>query len=93
VITPEVGGGFGSKLNVYAEEALAATWRCAWQTGQVDRITPRKFSRLRFTAATRLTDVEVAFKRDGTILGCASCHRRSGCYYQLLTPLIPTLTD
>ena len=22
VITPEVGGGFGSKLNVYAEEAL-----------------------------------------------------------------------
>ena len=24
VITPEVGGGFGSKLNVYAEEALMA---------------------------------------------------------------------
>ena len=27
VIAPDVGGGFGSKLNVYAEEALAWRWR------------------------------------------------------------------
>jgi carbon-monoxide dehydrogenase large subunit len=38
VITPEVGGGFGSKLNVYAEEALLG-WISMQlrQTGQVDR--------------------------------------------------------
>jgi len=24
IITPEVGGGFGSKLNLYAEEALCS---------------------------------------------------------------------
>ena len=33
VIAPDVGGGFGSKLNVYAEEALA----CALASGRVAR--------------------------------------------------------
>ena len=45
VITPEVGGGFGTKLNVYPEEALVAY--LAIQLGKPVkwmRIAPREFS-------------------------------------------------
>ena len=44
VITPEVGGGFGSKLNVYAEEALLGY--LAMRLGKPVKwieIAPRKF--------------------------------------------------
>ena len=42
VIAPDVGGGFGSKLNVYAEEALAlAVARRLGRAGQVDRDAQR----------------------------------------------------
>ena len=38
VIAPDVGGGFGSKLDVYAEELLAvALARRLGDAGQVDR--------------------------------------------------------
>ena len=41
----------------------------------------------------QIDDVEVAFKRDGTILGLRiHVIADLGAYYQLLTPLIPTLT-
>ena len=44
VITPEVGGGFGSKLNVYAEEALMGFVAMKHrQAREVDRIAPREF--------------------------------------------------
>ena len=93
VITPEVGGGFGSKLNVYAEEALLGY--LAMRLGKpVKWIETRREN---FQAAThgrdQIDDVEVAFKLDGTILGLR-IHMIAdlGAYYQLLTPLIPTLT-
>ena len=35
IVAPEVGGGFGAKLNVYAEEALCGHLACA-APGQVD---------------------------------------------------------
>ena len=35
VITPDVGGGFGSKLNVYAEEALVAALAARLQSGKL----------------------------------------------------------
>ncbi len=93
VIAPDVGGGFGSKLNVYPEEALVP-----WAAKRLGK--PVKWSESRrenFQATIHGRDqidyVEVAVKRDGTILGLR-CRVIAdlGRYYQLLTPLIPTLT-
>ena len=93
VITPEVGGGFGSKLNVYAEEALVG-----WLAMKLGR--PVKWSESRrenFQAAIHgrdlIEDVEMAVRKDGTVLGLRlKIIADLGAYYQLLTPLIPTMT-
>ncbi|HXE76227.1 MAG TPA: glyceraldehyde dehydrogenase subunit alpha [Candidatus Xenobia bacterium] len=93
VITPEVGGGFGSKLNVYGEEALVA-----WLARAVGR--PVKWMETRrenflntIHGRDQVNDVEVAVARDGTITALR-CRILAdlGAYYQLLTPVIPTLT-
>jgi carbon-monoxide dehydrogenase large subunit len=93
VVTPEVGGGFGSKLNVYSEEAVVP-----WLAIKLGR--PVKWAETRrenIQAAIHGRDqiayVELALKRDGTILGLrARILADLGAYYQLLTPIIPTLT-
>lgn len=93
VIAPEVGGGFGSKLNVYAEEALLG-----WISMQLHR--PVKWIETRrenFTATIhgrgQVGTAEVAVKNDGTILGLRyNVVADLGAYHQLLTPAIPTLT-
>ncbi len=93
VITPEVGGGFGSKLNVYPEEALVGY--LAIQLGKpVKWIESRRENFLTtIHGRDQIDDIEVAFKRDGTVLGLRSkVIADLGAYYQLLTPLIPTLT-
>ena len=92
-IAPEVGGGFGCKINVYGEEYAAAA---------LSRLTgaPVKWIEDRteaFLATTHgrdiLGDVEIAAKRDGTILGLrAKLLADIGAYEVLLTALIPTLT-
>jgi aerobic carbon-monoxide dehydrogenase large subunit len=93
VICPEVGGGFGTKLNVYPEEALVAY--LAIQLGKPVKWTESRRENFQATIHGRdqIDDIEVAIKRDGTILGLR-CHVIAdlGAYYQLLTPLIPTLT-
>src|SRR3989454_437232 len=93
VIAPEVGGGFGSKLNVYSEEGVVP-----WLSMKVGR--PVKWNegrRENFMATIHgrdaLNDVELALKKDGTILGLrARVLADMGAYHQLLTPLIPQLT-
>jgi carbon-monoxide dehydrogenase large subunit len=93
IIAPEVGGGFGAKLNVYAEEALCG--HLAMRLG-----APVKWieSRRENAASTihgrdQIGDYEVAVKNDGTILGLkARTIADLGSYLQLLTPAIPTLT-
>jgi carbon-monoxide dehydrogenase large subunit len=93
VIAPEVGGGFGSKLNVYSEEVA-----CAWLAMQLGR--PVKFIETRsecFQAMIhgrdQIDDVEVAVKNDGTITAMRlRVVANLGAYFQLLTPVIPTLT-
>ena len=93
VIAPEVGGGFGSKLNVYAEEGLIP-----WLAMKLGR--PVKWSETRrenFTATIHgrdtINDVELALKKDGTVLGLrVRILADLGAYHQLLTPLIPQLT-
>ena len=93
VITPEVGGGFGSKLNVYGEEGIVP-----WLSMKLSR--PVKWNegrRENFLATIHgrdtINDVELALKKDGTILGLrARILADLGAYHQLLTPLIPQLT-
>jgi carbon-monoxide dehydrogenase large subunit len=93
VITPEVGGGFGSKLNVYPEEALVA--HLAMRLGKPMKWieTRRENFLVAIHGRDQIDDVEMAVKRDGTILGLkVRILADLGAYYQLLTPLIPTLT-
>ena len=93
VITPEVGGGFGSKLNVYAEEALVGY--LAMRLGAPVKWIESRRENFQSTIHGRdqIDNVEIAFKKDGTILGLRlHVIADLGAYYQLLTPLIPTLT-
>jgi len=93
VVAPEVGGGFGTKLNVYPEEAIVAY--LAIQLGKPVKWSESRRENFQATIHGRdqIDDLEVAIKRDGTILGLR-CRVIAdlGAYYQLLTPLIPTLT-
>jgi len=93
VITPEVGGGFGSKLNVYAEEALLG-W-ISMQLGKPVKWIETRRENMQATIHGRgqIGDVEIAFKHDGTLTGLRySVFADMGAYHQLLTPAIPTLT-
>jgi len=93
VITPEVGGGFGSKLNVYAEEALLG-----WISMQLGKPVKWIESRRENVQATihgraQVGTIEVGVKNDGTITGLRyNVVADLGAYHQLLTPAIPTLT-
>jgi carbon-monoxide dehydrogenase large subunit len=92
VIAPEVGGGFGSKLQVYGEEVLAA-----WCSRKLER--PVKWIETRtenmavaHQGRDQIAYVKMGAKRDGTI---TAWHVRIiadfGAYNMLLTPLIPSL--
>ncbi len=92
VIAPEVGGGFGSKLQVYGEEVLLA-----WCSRKLSR--PVKWIETRSEAMMvthhgrdQIAQVKMGAKRDGTI---TAWHVRiladMGAYNMLLTPLIPSL--
>jgi aerobic carbon-monoxide dehydrogenase large subunit len=93
VIAPEVGGGFGNKVDVSPEEALVAI--AAMRTGR-----PVKWSETRsenFQAAMhgrgQVDIVEAAAKSDGRITGLkvtAICD--IGGYYQYLSPVMGMLT-
>ncbi len=69
VIAPEVGGGFGSKIRVYSEEVLAAV--AARKLGRPVKWVAERSEDLKATTHGRgqIWDVEVAAKRDGTVLG------------------------
>jgi carbon-monoxide dehydrogenase large subunit len=93
VVAPEVGGGFGSKLNVYAEEALASF--VAMKIGKpVKWIESRRENFLTTIHGRGHVDYyEVAAKKDGTITGIkVKIIQDLGAYHQLLTPAIPTLS-
>ena len=92
-IAPEVGGGFGAKINIYAEEYVVA--------GLSKRLEmPLKWIEDRseaFVATIHGRDilgyVDLAAKRDGTVLGLKMrLIADIGAYNMLLTAAIPTLT-
>jgi aerobic carbon-monoxide dehydrogenase large subunit len=93
VVAPEVGGGFGSKLNLYPEEVVVS--HLAIRLGQpVKWIEGRREN----AAATihgrdQIGDHEIAVRKDGTVLAIRTkIIADVGSYWQLLTPAIPTLT-
>jgi carbon-monoxide dehydrogenase large subunit len=92
-IAPEVGGGFGAKINIYAEEYVAAV--VSRRLGlPVKWVEDRSEA---FVATTHGRDiigyVDVAAKRDGTVLGLKlRLIADIGAYNMLLTAAIPTLT-
>jgi len=93
VIAPEVGGGFGSKLNVYAEEALLG-W-IAIKLGRPVKWIESRRENMQATIHGRgqVGEIEIGCREDGTVTGLRyTVYADLGAYYQLLTPAIPTLT-
>src|SRR6516165_8481048 len=92
-IAPEVGGGFGCKINIYGEEYICSAVSKAlgipvkWNEDRAEA----------FVATTHGRDivayVDLAAKRDGTVLGLRmKLIADIGAYNMLLTAAIPTLT-
>lgn len=92
VIAPDVGGGFGSKLDVYAEEYLAVA--LAKRLGRPVKWTEERSENYQATIHGRDVVHELTFAatRDGDITAVRSealC--AMGAYLQLVTPGIPLL--
>ncbi len=92
IIAPEVGGGFGSKLQVYGEEIATA-----WASRRLDR--PVKWIETRsenmlvaHQGRDQVSHTKMGAKRDGTITAFhVKIIADLGAYNMLLTPLIPSL--
>jgi len=69
VIAPDVGGGFGSKQRPYPEEYLVAA--ASRMAGRPVKWTETRTETMQTTSHGRgqLLDIEVAARRDGTLLG------------------------
>lgn len=92
VIAPAVGGGFGSKLDVYAEEVLALT--LAKQLGRPVRWTEERSENALATVHGRgqLQTIELAADAEGRLTGVrVQIVADMGAYLQLVTPGIPLL--
>jgi aerobic carbon-monoxide dehydrogenase large subunit len=92
VIAPAVGGGFGSKLNVYAEEAICLV--LARRLGLPVKWVEERSENYLATIHGRgvLQDMEVAATEDGKVLAVrVKLFADFGAYFQLVTPGIPIL--
>ncbi|HTW19910.1 MAG TPA: xanthine dehydrogenase family protein molybdopterin-binding subunit [Mycobacteriales bacterium] len=92
VITPDVGGGFGSKLNVYAEEVIGLV--LAKRLGRPVRWTESRSEGYQATIHGRdqIQDIEIAARSDGKVLGLkVRLLADMGAYLQLVTPGVPLL--
>jgi aerobic carbon-monoxide dehydrogenase large subunit len=94
VIAPEVGGGFGSKLQVYGEEVLVA-W-CARRTGRPVKWTATRSDDMLTTHHGRdqVDHVRIGAKRDGTLTAIhVKVIQDCGSYHLIEGPVIPTFTS
>jgi carbon-monoxide dehydrogenase large subunit len=92
VVAPDVGGGFGSKLDVYAEELLALA--LARRLERPVKWTEERSENYLATIHGRdvVTEYTLAATKDGTITHCrARVKAAMGAYLQLVTPGIPLL--
>jgi carbon-monoxide dehydrogenase large subunit len=91
VIAPDVGGGFGSKLYLYAEEVITAV--VAKHLGRPVKWIERRSEGYLATTHGRdhVSDVEILGNRDGTITGIwTTTYANMGAYLSTFAPLIPT---
>jgi len=92
VVAPDVGGGFGSKLNFYVEEALATV--IARKLGTPIKWVEDRSENYQATIHGRdqIQDIELAATSEGKILGLrVKLLADMGAYLQLVTPGIPVL--
>jgi len=92
IIAPDVGGGFGSKLNVYAEEALCLA--LARKLGRPIKWIEERSEAYVATIHGRdvVQEIELAATADGTITAVrVRLTAAMGAYLQLVTPGIPIL--
>ncbi len=92
VVAPDVGGGFGSKLDVYAEDLLAIA--LARRLGRPVKWTEERSENYLATIHGRdfVTEYTLGATKDGTITHCrARVTAAMGAYLQLVTPGVPLL--
>jgi len=92
IIAPRVGGGFGSKLQVYPEEALAL--ELARRLGRPIKWTETRTEGYLATHHGRdqIQDMEIAADRDGKIRGYrARIRANMGAYLRIIAPGTPIL--
>jgi carbon-monoxide dehydrogenase large subunit len=92
VVAPDVGGGFGSKLNVYAEELIC--FAVAQRLGKPVKWTETRSEAFQATIHGRdqIQDVALALDEDGRIRGLdVDLLADMGAYLQLVTPGVPLL--
>ncbi|MCP5149550.1 MAG: xanthine dehydrogenase family protein [Ectothiorhodospiraceae bacterium] len=91
VVGPDVGGGFGSKIYHYAEEAIV-TWS-AGQLGRAVKWTAERSESFMSDAHGRdhVTHVELALDADGVFLAMrVSTLANMGAYLSTFAPCVPT---
>jgi carbon-monoxide dehydrogenase large subunit len=92
VVAPDVGGGFGGKLQCYREEILVT--QLARKLGRPVKWTETRSEDMVATHHGRdhIQDVELAVTREGKILGLrVDIVANMGAYLQIITPGIPIL--
>ena len=92
VIAPEVGGGFGSKIPCYPDEALVS-W-AAMKLGVPVKWTETRSENYQVTIHGRdhVQHVEMAASNDGKLLGVrATVYAGMGAYLSTAAPGIPTI--
>jgi carbon-monoxide dehydrogenase large subunit len=92
VVAPDVGGGFGGKLQLINEEMLA--YFAAQRIGKPVKYTETRSDSLLVAHHGRdqIQDIEVAANRDGTVLGLrVNLLANMGAYLGLVGPGVPLL--
>jgi carbon-monoxide dehydrogenase large subunit len=92
VIAPDVGGGFGGKLQVTSEELIA--FAAAKRLGKPVKYTESRSESLVSAHHGRdvIQDIELTAKRDGTVLGLqVNLIANMGAYLGLVGPGVPIL--
>ncbi len=91
VVSRDVGGGFGSKIYLYADECIACF--ASKQLGRPVKWTEERTENYKATIHGRdhITDIEVGYKNDGTITALkVKTWADQGAYLSVFAPLIPT---
>ena len=92
VIAPEVGGGFGSKIPFYADEAIAIF--CSMQLGVPVKWTETRSENYQITTQGRdhIEEVEMSATSDGKITGIrTTVYAGLGAYLSTASPGVPTI--